>query len=68
MITGRTYLLRGQRVTVLIQWATPRPDPGEPVLPHVRTGRTAPRNVLIRHPDGTHTIRPFRGLRRQPTP
>ncbi len=68
MITGHSYLLRGQSVTVLIQWATTRPGPNEPVLPHVRTGRTAPRNVLIRHPDGTQTIRPFRGLRRPPTP
>jgi len=66
VITGRTYLLRGQRVIILIQWATPRPAPGEPVLPHVHTRRTAPRNVLIRHPDGTETIRPFRGLRRTP--
>lgn len=66
MITGRRYVLRGQTVTVLIQWATPRPVPGEPVLPLVRTRRVAPRNVLIRLPDGTETVRPFRGLRRAP--
>lgn len=62
------YLLRGQRVTVLTQWAAPRPGPDEPVLPHVHTSRTAPRNVLIRYPDGTTTIRPSRGLRRPPIP
>lgn len=66
MITGRSYLLRGQVVTVLIQWATPRPDPDSPALPLVRLPRTAPRNVLIRHPDGSLTVRPFRGLRRIP--
>jgi hypothetical protein len=66
VISGRRYLLRGQVVTVLIQWATPRPDPGEAALPLVRLARTAPRNVLIRHPDGTLTVRPFRGLRRMP--
>ena len=67
MITGHRYLLRGQPVTVLIQWATSRPDPGGPTLPLVRLRRTAPRNVLIRHPDGTVTVRPFRGLRRTPS-
>lgn len=66
MITGRSYLLRGHTVTVLIQWATPRPNPGESVLPLVRLPRTTPRNVLIRHGDGTVTVRPFRGLRRIP--
>jgi hypothetical protein len=66
VITGRTYLLRGEPVTVLIQWRATRPDPGEPVLPHVRTRATAPRNVMIRHPGGTVTVRPFRGLRRIP--
>jgi hypothetical protein len=66
VIAGRRYLLRGQYVTVLTQWATPRPDPGGPVLPHVRTSRTAPRNVMIRYPDGRREVRPFRGLRRIP--
>lgn len=66
MITGRRYLLSGQHVTVLTQWATPRPDPHGPALPLVRTRPTAPRNVLIRHPDGTESIRPFRGLHRIP--
>lgn len=66
MIVGRHYLLRGQQVTVLVQWATPRRDPADRLLPLVRTGRTAPRNVLIRFPDGTLTVRPLRGLRRIP--
>lgn len=64
MITGRRYLLRGQSVTVLIQWATPRPAAGELALPLVRTRSAAPRNVMIRHNDGTLTVRPFRGLTR----
>jgi hypothetical protein len=67
VITGRCYLLRGQVVTVLIQWATPRPDPATAAaLALVRTAATAPRNVLIRHPDGRIEVRPFRGLRRIP--
>ena len=64
MITGRTYLLRGHEVTVLIQWAAARPDPGDVALPLVRLARTAPRNVLIQFPDGRTLVRPFRGLRR----
>jgi len=66
VITGRRYLLRGQTVMVLIQWATPRPAPGDTALPLVRLPRTAPRNVLICHPDGSLAVRPFRGLRRLP--
>ena len=67
MITGRRYLLRGQEVTVLAQWATARADPAlAAALPLVRTALTAPRNVLIRYPDGRTEVRPFRGLRRIP--
>ncbi|GII65634.1 hypothetical protein Skr01_57190 [Sphaerisporangium krabiense] len=51
-IVGRTYLERGEPVTVLIQWG-----PGG-----------GPRNVLIRRADGTKVVRPFRGLRRLPDP
>lgn len=65
MITGRRYLLHGQTVTVLIQWTTPRTDTAM-ALPLVRTAATAPRNVLIRFPDGRTQVRPFRGLRRIP--
>ena len=47
-IVGRTYLERGTPVVVLIGWG-----PGG-----------GPRNVAIRRPDGSVTIRPFRGLRK----
>jgi hypothetical protein len=47
-VIGRTYLERGQPVTLLIRWG-----PGG-----------GPRNVLIRRADGTLIVRPFRGLRR----
>lgn len=52
-IVGRTYLLAGAPVKVLIQWATGQ-------------GRVGPRNVLIEFPDGRRTTRPFRGLRKLP--
>jgi len=45
---GRTYLERGQPVTVVERWG-----PGG-----------GPRNVLIRRVDGSLVVRPFRGLRR----
>lgn len=49
-LIGRTYLQRGEPVTVLVQWG--------------RGG--GPRNVLIRCADGTLVVRPFRGLRKLP--
>lgn len=33
------------------------------VLPHVTTGRAAPRNVLVEREDGTTDVRPVRVLR-----
>lgn len=45
---GRCYMLAGEPVVVLARWANP----------------DAPRNVLLLRPDGTMTVRPFRGLRR----
>jgi hypothetical protein len=51
-IVGRTYLERGEPVTVLIQWG-----PGG-----------GPRNVLVRRQSGEQVVRPFRGLRRPPEP
>jgi hypothetical protein len=67
VITERRYLLRGEAVTVLIQWAAPRPDPATAAaLPLVRTAATSPRNVLIRYGDGRTQVRPLRGLRRIP--
>jgi hypothetical protein len=47
-VIGRTYLERGQPVTVLTRWG--------------KGG--GPRNVLIRRADGTRVVRPFRGLRK----
>jgi acetyl esterase len=50
---GRTYLLRGETVTVLARWGA----------------GGGPRNVLIQRADGSRVVRPFRGLRRvQPSP
>ncbi len=47
-LVGRTYLLAGAPVVVLIAWA-----PGAAV-----------KNVMLRLAGGSVTIRPFRGLRR----
>lgn len=49
-MVGLTYLLRGEPVTVLAKWR----------------GNHCPRNVLLRLPNGTLTVRPFRGLRVPP--
>lgn len=65
---GRTYLLRGKPVTVLIAFRLPSkanplpPDP--PGLLWHRPPKGAPRNVLIQYADGRLEVRPFRGLRR----
>lgn len=45
---GRHYMLRGQVVVVRARWR----------------GDGCPRNVLLEFPDGSKTVRPFRGLRR----
>ncbi len=50
-IVGRTYLERGEPVTVLAQWRTG--DGTRPI-----------RNVLIRRASGELVVRPFRGLRK----
>ncbi|HEX5494670.1 MAG TPA: hypothetical protein VFX70_08880 [Mycobacteriales bacterium] len=49
-VEGRTYLEHGRPVLVLTAWG-----PGG-----------GPRHVRIRRPDGSTTVRPFRGLRRAP--
>lgn len=49
-MVGRIYLERGQPVICRTRWAT-------------GIGRVI-RNVLIERADGTHVVRPFRGLRR----
>lgn len=48
---------------------TPPPAERGPVLPHVRTGVAAPRNVLVERADGSTAVRPVRVLRtRRPGP
>ena len=49
---GRVYLERGVPVVVLVRWGA----------------GGGPRNVLLRRPDGSRVVRPFRGLRRLPGP
>ena len=51
-LVGRTYLLGGAPVVVITAYGA----------------GAKMRNVQIRLPDGTTTIRPFRGLRRPPSP
>lgn len=51
MMVGRTYLLAGEPVVVLIQWRTGQ-------------GRGGPKNVLVQHADGRREVRPWwRGRR-----
>jgi hypothetical protein len=62
-IVGRTYLERGEPVTVLVQWVqVPKAELLH--LPGLALKATTPRNVLIRRADGTEAVRPFRGLRK----
>jgi hypothetical protein len=65
-VVGRTYLERGEPVTVLVGWRSRRKGDGTIDLdPSRPTG--APRNVMIQRADGSRTVRPFRGLRRVST-
>jgi hypothetical protein len=64
-VRGRTYLERGNRVTVLIRWET-KPAGTAAVVWHQPPRRNAPRNVLIERADGSLVVRPFRGLRSAP--
>lgn len=64
---SRTYWenrgLRDWRpVTVRVRYGDVAGDP-EPLLPHVRTVRLAPRNVLVERDDGTRAVKPVRLLR-----
>ena len=63
-ITGRTYCDHGQPVTVLAQWS--RSPAAADYVQWLRPPRTAPRNVLVQHAGGGRTVRPFRGLRKEP--
>jgi len=59
-MAGRSYLEGGRPVVVLLsarRRALPNP-------PGITTRPLAPLNVLVRRPDGTLAVRPFRGLRR----
>lgn len=62
-MTGRSYTLGADAVTVIARWVTPSPCPGG-VTWHRPPKRGAPRNVMLESPDGSRTIRPFRGCRR----
>lgn len=64
-IVGRTYLERGEPVTVLVQWRQQR-KAERLDLPGLDLSSRTPRNVLIRRVDGTEVVRPFRGLRKAP--
>lgn len=67
-MTGRCYHLAGETVTVTAAFALPskrRPLPAAPSwLVWHRPAKGGPRNVTITRPDGSRTVRPFRGLRR----
>lgn len=67
VITGSTYLERGEPVTVAVAWCgKSNPDLSRlrELLPLVVTRPSGPRNVLIERGDGTTTVRGFRGLRK----
>lgn len=69
VITGSTYLERGEPVTVAVAWCgKSNPDLSRlrELLPLVVTRPSGPRNVLIRRADGTTAVRGFRGLRKPP--
>jgi acetyl esterase len=69
-IAGRTYLERGNPVTVLIGWG---PGGGDKAITAAvfagaaKQPKQGPRNVAIRRGDGSVVVRPFRGLRKPPT-
>lgn len=67
-MTGRVYLERGRRVTVVTPYCARRvPELAGDWLHFQWPGRrpaAGPRNVAIRRADGTSAVRPFRGLTR----
>ncbi len=64
MITGRTYLERGEPVVVLTQWRHSTGVPSGHVLWVAPPARTGPRNVEVLRADGSRVVRGFRGLRK----
>jgi acetyl esterase len=66
-MVGRVSLEHGHPVVIVQRWG---PGAGDPALDAVlRPGggpRFGPRNVLVRRPDDSLVVRPFRGLRRLP--
>lgn len=52
---------RWEPVTVRTRYRLPAPGPD--LFPHLTTGATAPRNVLVERADGTADVRPVRLLR-----
>ena len=50
-----------EAVVVRTRYALPGPPPE--AFPHVVTGPTAPRNVLVEREDGSRAVRPVRLLR-----
>lgn len=67
-MTGRIYLLAGQRVELICTFVLPskrHPLPPAPAwLTWAAQPPGAPRNAAIRYPSGRIVVRPFRGLRR----
>lgn len=53
---------RWEPVTVRVRYGSATVLKESP-FPHVRTGGTAPRNVLVERSDGTRDVRPVRLLR-----
>ncbi|MFF4417051.1 hypothetical protein ACFYY8_31405 [Streptosporangium sp. NPDC001559] len=60
----RRYQLDGEVVEVLVRPNQKRKDRPARRFALPAIGLYAPVNVLVRYPDGTKKVRPFRGLRR----
>lgn len=66
-LVGRTYLERGNPVTVLIGWGPGGGDKAitAAVFDGSQMPKQGPRNVLIERADGSRVVRPFfRALRK----
>lgn len=65
MIDGKSYLERGQPVTVICGWKHTAAAPSAHILWTAPPSRYGPRNVYIERADGLRVVRPFRGMRRR---